>query len=129
MSRIPLSVVVAAAVGVSLTGCSSALSSNSASEKLQTLKFESDPPGADVRTAEGQTCKTPCELKVPSREQPVTITKNNYVPQTVQVVLGPQPEHSFWENPPATLAPNPVHVVLQNPPRHAKGHRSVPPQQ
>jgi hypothetical protein len=129
MSRIPLSVVVAAAMGVSLTGCSSALSSNSASENLQTLKFESDPPGADVRTAEGQTCKTPCELKVPSHEQPVTITKNNYVPQTIQVALGPQPEHSFWENPPATLAPNPVHVVLQQPARHAKGHRSVPPQQ
>ena len=42
MSRIVLSVVVAAAVGVSLTGCSSALSSNSSSEQLQTLKFESD---------------------------------------------------------------------------------------
>ena len=127
MSRIALSVVVAAAVGVSLTGCSSALSSNSSSEQLQTLKFESDPQGADVRTTQGQTCKTPCELKVPSHEQPVTITKNNYVPQTVQVALGPQPEHSFWENPPATLVPNPVHVVLQKPARHAEGRRSVPP--
>src|SRR5262249_48757498 len=78
MSRIALSVVVAAVVGVSLTGCSSALSSNSSSEKLQTLKFESDPLGAEVRTPQGQTCKTPCELTVPSHEQPVTITKNNY---------------------------------------------------
>ena len=128
MSRIALSVVVAAAVGVSLTGCSSALSSNSSSEQLQTLKFESDPPGADVRTTQGQTCKTPCELKVPSHEQPVTITKNNYVPQTVQVTLGPQPDHSFWENPPPTLVPNPVRVVLQpapKPVRHVGGHRSV----
>ena len=127
MSRIALSVVVAAAMGVSLTGCSSAQSSNSASEKLQTLKFETDPPGADVRTTQGQTCKTPCELAVPSHEQPVTITKNNYAPQTVQIALGPQPEHSFWENPPPTLAPNPVHVVLQKPARHAEGHRPVPP--
>jgi len=127
MSRIALSVVVAAVVGVSLTGCSSALSSNSSSEKLQTLKFESDPLGAEVRTPQGQTCKTPCELTVPSHEQPVTITKNNYVPQTVQVTLGPQPDHSFWENPPPTLVPNPVRVVLQKSARHAEGHRSVPP--
>jgi hypothetical protein len=127
MSRIALSVVVAAAVGVSLTGCSSAQSSNSSSEQLQTLKFESDPQGADVRTTQGQTCKTPCELKVPSHEQPVTITKNNYAPQTVQVTMGPQPDHSFWENPLPTLVPNPVRVVLQKPTRHAEGHRSVPP--
>jgi hypothetical protein len=69
MSRVGLSVVVAAVVGVSLTGCSSALSSNS--EQLQTLKFESDPLGAAVHTAQGQTCMTPCELKVPSHEQSV----------------------------------------------------------
>ena len=127
MSRTAISVVVAAAVGVSLTGCSSALSSNSSSEQLQALKFESDPVGAEIRTTEGKTCKTPCELTVPSHEQPVTITKNNYVPQTVQITLGPQPDYSFWENPPPTLVPNPVHVVLQKPARHAEGHRSVPP--
>src|SRR5262249_54032309 len=108
-------------------GCSSALSSNSSSEKLQTLKFESDPLGAEVRTPQGQTCKTPCELTVPSHEQPVTITKNNYVPQPVHVTLGPQPDHSFWENPPPILVPNPVRVVLQKSARHAEGHRSVPP--
>jgi PEGA domain len=130
MSRVVLSVVVAAVVGVSLTGCSSALSSNSSSEQLQTLKFESDPLGAEIRTTQGQTCKTPCELTVPSHEQPVTITKNSYVPQIVQVTLGPQPDHSFWENPPPTLVPNPVRVVLQpvpKPARHAEGHRLVPP--
>ena len=59
MSRVGLSVVVAAVVGVSLTGCSSALSSNSSSEQLQALKFESDPPGADVRTAEARHAKRP----------------------------------------------------------------------
>jgi hypothetical protein len=98
------------------------MSSNSSSEKLQSLKFESDPLGAEIRTAQGQTCKTPCELKVPSREQPVTISKNDYVPQTVQVTLGPQPDHSFWENPPATLVPNPVRIVLQPVPKPAARH-------
>ena len=127
MSRVRLAAAVAAFVGISLTGCSS--SSNSSSEQLQALKFESDPPGAEIHTPKGQTCKTPCELTVLSHEQPVTITKNNYVPQTVQVALGPQPDHSFWENPPPTLVPNPVRIVLQPVPKakpvhHAGRHRS-----
>jgi PEGA domain len=122
MSRVGLSVVVAAVVGVSLTGCSSALSSNSSSEQLQALKFESDPLGAEIRTTQGQTCTTPCELRVPSREQPVTISKSDYLPQTVQVTLGSQPDHSFWENPPPTLVPNPVRVVLQPVPKPAARH-------
>src|SRR3974377_2334648 len=86
--------------------------SNSSSEQLQALKFESDPPGAEIRTSKGQTCTTPCELSVPSREQLVIITKNDYLPQTVQVTLGPQPNHSFWENRPPPPLPNPVRVVL-----------------
>ena len=127
MSRVGLSVVVAAVAGVLLTGCSSAVSSNSSSEQLQALKFESDPPGAEIHTAENQTCKTPCELKVPSREQLVIITKNDYQPQTVQVTLGPQPDHSFWENPLPTLAPNPVRVVLHpvsKPVHHVGGRKT-----
>jgi hypothetical protein len=102
------------------------VSSNSSSEQLQALKFESDPPGAEIHTTD-QTCKTPCELSVPSREQLVTITKYDYQPQTVQVTLGPQPDHSFWENPPPTLAPNPVHVVLHpvsKPVHHVGGRKT-----
>jgi hypothetical protein len=127
MSRVGLAIAVAAVAGVSLTGCSSALSSKSSSEQLQALKFESDPPGAEIHTAEDQTCKTPCELSVPSREQLVIITKNDYQPQTVQVTLGPRPDHSFWENPPSTLAPNPVHVVLHpvSKPVHLVGGRKT----
>ena len=127
MSRVVLSVVVAAVVGVSLTGCSSAVSSNSSAEQLQALKFESDPPGAEIHTPINQTCKTPCELSVPSREQLVIITKNDYQPQTVQVTLGPQPDHSFWENPLPTLAPNPVRVVLHpvsKPVHHVGGRKT-----
>ena len=127
MSRVGLSVIVAAVAGVSLTDCSSAVSSNSSAEQLQALKFESDPPGAEIHTPTDQTCKTPCELSVPSREQLVIITKNDYQPQTVQVTLGPQPDHSFWENPPPTLAPNPVHVVLHpvsKPVHHVGGRKT-----
>jgi hypothetical protein len=122
MSRVGLAIAVAAVAGVSLTGCSSAVSSNSSSEQLQALKFESDPLGAEIRTTQGQTCKTPCELTVPSHEQPVNIAKKDYLPQTVQVTLGPQPDHPFWENPPPTLVPNPVRVVLQPVPKPAARH-------
>jgi hypothetical protein len=128
MSRVGITAAIAAVLGVSLTGCSSALSSSSSSEQLQALNFESDPPGAEIHTTQGQTCITPCELTVPSHEQPVTIAKNDYVPQTIQVAVGPQPDHSFWQNPPPTLVPNPVRVSLQpvpKPAHHAGGHKSA----
>jgi hypothetical protein len=102
-------------------------SSSSSTPQLQTLRFESDPPGADVRTIQGQTCFTPCALAVPSENQPITITKAGYVAQTIQVSVGPPPEHSFWESPPPTLVPNPVQVTLQAmaPPKPV--HRPRPP--
>jgi hypothetical protein len=127
MSRVGLTAAVAAVLGVSLTGCSSALSSSASSEQVQALNFESDPAGAVIRTTDGQTCVTPCELKVPSHDQPVTVAKDNYMAQTVQVAMGPEPDHSFWQNPPPpNFVPNPVHVVLQpvpKPDHHAKGHK------
>lgn len=124
MSRLGLTAAVAAVVGLSLTGCSSALSSNDASEQTQSLSFQSDPPGAEIRTTEGQTCVTPCDLTVPTREQTVTIAKDDYMPQTVQVALGPQPDHSFWQNPPPTLVPNPVHVALAPLPKPKPAHHA-----
>ena len=127
MSRVGLVVAAATAVvmGVGLAGCSAMpdwmpspsmpdwFSSSSSGPQLQTLRFESDPPGADVRTIQGQTCFTPCALAVPSENQPITITKAGFVAQTIQVSVGPPPEHSFWESPPPTLVPNPVRVALQ----------------
>lgn len=127
MSRVGLVVAAttAAVMGIALAGCSSMpdwmpspsmpdfFSSNSSGPQLQTLRFESDPPGADVRTIQGQTCFTPCALAVPSENQPITITKAGFVAQTIQVSVGPPPEHSFWESPPPTLVPNPVRVALQ----------------
>lgn len=121
MSRLGMVAVAAAAMAVALAGCSAMpdwmtpdfMSSKPAAPALQTLRFESSPPGADVRTAQGQTCLTPCALAVPAEVQSLTITKVGFVPQTVQVSLGQPPEHSFWENPPPALVPNPVQVMLQ----------------
>jgi len=123
MSRIGLAAAIVAVVGVALTGCTS-MSAISSSERVQALNFESEPPGAEVRTNQLQTCNTPCALTVPPEDQAVAVTKDGYVPQTVQVTTGPPPDHHFWEHPQPTLVPNPVHVVLQ-PVRHAKGHKPV----
>jgi hypothetical protein len=121
MSRVRLNVIaaVAALAATSLTGCSSGslsmpdwMSLKSSPPPAQTLQFESDPPGADVRTAQGQTCQTPCALNVPPESQAVSFTKIGYLPQTVAVTIR-IPEHSMFESPPPDIQPNPVAVVLQ----------------
>jgi PEGA domain-containing protein len=134
MSRVNLSrvklIIGTAVIGLALAGCSAMPSwmtpdfmSSKPSSDMQPLRFESDPPGADVRTTGGQTCLTPCAIPVPAEPQSVTITKIGFVPQTVQVSVGDVPEHSFWESaPPPAMVPNPVQVVLQPvaPPRGAR---------
>jgi hypothetical protein len=143
MSRVKLSrvklVISSAVLSLALAGCSAMpdwmtpdFMSSKPSTQMQPLRFESDPPGADVRTTQGQTCLTPCAIPVPSEPQAVTITKIGFVPQTVQVSVGDVPEHSFWEAaPPPALVPNPVQVVLQPvaPPRgvrrRPRPHRTV----
>jgi hypothetical protein len=145
MSRVGLVVAATAAViGVALAGCSAMpdwmptpsmpgfLSSGSSTPATQALRFESNPPGADVRTAQGATCLTPCSLDVASETQAVTITKIGFIPQTIQITVGPPPDHSFWESaPPPTLTPNPVVTMLQpvppppRPERKPRPHRPV----
>jgi hypothetical protein len=103
-----------------------AFDSSSSSEQAQALNFESDPPGAEIRTGQLQTCITPCALTVLPQDQAVAVSKNGYVPQTVQVTTGPPPDHMFWQHPPPTLVPNPVRVVLQpvsKPVGHARSHK------
>jgi len=130
MSRFEFVAAAAAAVmGFALTGCASVMPSmpgwmtpdwmpsKSSAPAMQSLRFESDPPGAEVRAAQGQTCKTPCELMVSSEVQAVSIAKKGFVSQTVQLSVGDPPKHSFWESPPPALVPNPVSVVL-TPLRH-----------
>ena len=124
MSREFFAAATAAVMGFALTGCASVMpsmpdwmtpswmTSKSSVPPMQSLRFESDPPGAEVRTAQGLTCKTPCEMMVPSEVQPVSIAKKGFASQTVQISVGDPPKHSFWESPPPTLAPNPVKVVL-----------------
>jgi hypothetical protein len=75
---------------------------------LQSLQFESLPPGADVTVAPttgqvAQTCKTPCSLSLPLSKQSVTFSLNGYQPQTLPVDAQNTTDFS----------PNPVQVTLQ----------------
>lgn len=70
------------------------------------LQFVSEPPGAEVHTVDGQSCKTPCSLAMPLKDQPVSFGLNGYLPQTVPVAVGPSGEPNFL--------PNPLAVTLQS---------------
>ena len=110
MFRVRVIVAAAAiAMGTALAGCSGSsslpnwLTFKPPPPLPQTLQFESRPPGADVHTAQGQTCRTPCSLAVPVANQSVTFALIGYVPQTLQVEVGQSGD----------FVPNPVEVVLQ----------------
>src|SRR5271157_2951032 len=103
MSRV-LAVV---ACGFTVAACSASmpsLSFLSSSPSTESLRLESDPPGAEVKTSSGQTCRTPCELTVQvAPELSATFALNGYQPQTVSV----------RSDAGSKLAPNPVYVELR----------------
>jgi hypothetical protein len=130
MFRVRLILATAAiAIAPALAGCSGSSLSTYVPDWLQfkppppptqALQFESVPPGAQVRSAQGQTCPTPCSLAVPGIAQAVTFALNGYVPQTVQVAVSETGD----------LSPNPVEVALQPvapPPRAVRKPARKPP--
>jgi PEGA domain len=74
---------------VALAGCTAGGDLMKTAIPTVPLQFESDPPGAEVRTSGGQTCRTPCALAVPAADMQVTYNLNGYQPQTVPVKLMP----------------------------------------
>src|SRR5260370_26419197 len=86
----------------------------------QVLRIESEPPGADARTSQGQTCRTPCELTVPTdNELAVTVQMTGYQPQTLPVRVDGKGGDS-------RLQPHPVYVELQPAPP-VRPARPAPP--
>jgi len=109
-----------------LAGCSSTsvpswLQTTPPPPPTQALTFQSLPLGADVRTADGQTCKTPCSLTLPLTAQSINFSLNAYLPQTVSVQVQPSDSPTF--------VPNPVMATLQSaaPPKpKPKPHKPKP---
>ena len=122
-----------------LAGCSTSwmpswnLGSTFSSGANVSLTIESDPPGADVRTSVGATCRTPCMIPVPAdREFTVTYTLNGYLSQTIPVrprqtdVTRPDVE-SGGAATAAELTPNPVYAQLEPAPPPAPVKRRPRP--
>lgn len=94
----------------------------------EVLRIESEPPGADARTAEGQSCRTPCELTVPATgEVAISFALQGYNPQTINVRAEAPAAASYAEASPARMQPNPVYAELtpSGPSRQKK--KSAPP--
>jgi hypothetical protein len=74
---------------------------------MDTVRFESEPPGAEAKTSTGQTCRTPCALAL-SVNAPVTVTftLNGYLPDTESI------DPIAVTGSPTQLRPNPVMVEL-----------------
>jgi hypothetical protein len=85
---------------------------------MDTVRFESEPPGAEAKVSNGQTCRTPCALALPTDATlTVTFTLDGYLPETDQLEVISTPGS------PPQLRPNPMLAELSPappPPKPAK---------
>src|SRR5262249_39430362 len=90
-----------------LAACSSDMAGFKSGAFLDTGSLESEPPGADAKASNGQTCRTPCSLAKPvDRSASITFTLNGYQPETEKL------EAITSTGEPPRLRPNPVVVEL-----------------
>jgi PEGA domain-containing protein len=113
-------VVAVVACGFTLAACSGSMPGSmpsleflKSSPQTEALRVESQPPGAEAKSASGQSCRTPCELSVAGGgETTITLALNGYQPQTVAVQ--PEPSGTLSSITGSTrLTPNPIQVELQ----------------
>lgn len=119
--------VVIAAAGLSLAGCSSmSFDAFRSAPPTTTVQLESVPSGAEALASSGQSCKTPCSITVPGNDFTVTFTLDKFQPATVpvQVVVNPG---DFTTSATVTATPNPVVAELQplKPARKQKAAKRV----
>jgi PEGA domain len=94
--------------GLALAACSSFnLDAFKPAPVLETVRFESQPPGAEAKVSNGQTCRTPCALALPAGgPYTVTFTLNGYQPEADQIELVSMGDNT------SRLQPNPVLAAL-----------------
>lgn len=113
-----LSIGAVAACGLALAACSSSGDLMKTATPTVPLQFESEPPGAEVKTSGGQTCKTPCALAIPAADFQATFSLNGYATQTVPVKLLPPEdmrgsEEAGLTSAPPRFSPSPVAIEMQ----------------
>jgi hypothetical protein len=82
---------------------------------LDTVRFESEPPGAEAKASSGQSCRTPCALALPiNAPLTVTFTLNGYQPDTesLEPIMDSVGYTIADTTSPAQLRPNPVYAEL-----------------
>lgn len=95
--------VIAVVVGaLALSACSSMSDFLKPTPSVDTVRFESDPPGAEARIPGGQMCATPCTMSVPV-DAPLTVTFN---------LAGYEPRSETIQGVNSLIEPNPVKVAL-----------------
>jgi hypothetical protein len=105
-------VLAIAGGALALAACSSSsdwasLDAFKSGPSLDTVSLESEPPGAEAKASNGQTCRTPCALALPvDAASSVTFTLNGYQPETERL------EVIQTAGDPPRLRPNPVVVEL-----------------
>ena len=78
---------------------------------METVRFETTPPGAEAKTSTGQTCRTPCALALPGgKAVTVNFALNGYYPATEQIAKFDMGDGT------TALRPNPVLVELTQAP-------------
>jgi len=113
-------VIVIVTGGLALAACSSTpdwlnLDALKPAPALDTVRFESQPPGAEAKTSNGQTCRTPCALALPTgAPMTVTFTLNGYQPDSEDI----EPVSTGLGSP--EMRPNPVQVELTPAPPQTK---------
>ena len=115
-------VIVLAAAGLSLAGCTSfSMDAFKSAPVPVTVQFDSIPPGADVVTSVGPGCKTPCSIPLATETGfSATFTLPKYIPMTVPVTVTKVPG-DFTTAASTVVDPSPVVAELQpmTPPRRA----------
>ncbi len=96
---------------------------------MDSVRFESEPPGAEAKTSNGQSCRTPCALALPvNAPLTVTFTLNGYQPETER--LEPITDTGGFTvadtSNPTQLRPNPVVVELIPAPPAKPGKKPAP---
>jgi hypothetical protein len=120
-------VIVIAAAGASLAGCSSfsldSFKPTPPPPPTLQVQLDSTPEGADARTSVGPGCKTPCTAAVPIPDGGFTVTfsMNGFQPATVPVQVTKFPG-DFTTPASVNIDPNPVTAELRpaGPPPKAK---------